>query len=267
MTDSESSFMLIKSFPIINNASINDLKVLTEDDIILVDSNISRLLLFKTKERKWKSVQIPGIARFLTVIPNNIVAVTLPSKNKVITVNAKHERVIKEAIIDDVLCGLTYTNSKIYISCKEKGILVLNLRLEILDVVTEIRGEMILESGFMKQLYCVCIHGDTLFRLDTISKTHMELNLIKNQNSQRTMSSSDKNHTFPVPNNSVSVDAKGFIYLSRNSVVQQISSDFAKQCFIMSFEPDTQIQLSYDTKTKTLIICDNSVIYFYRDQA
>lgn len=198
------------------------------------------------------------------MIPNNIVAVTLPSENKVITVNSKLDRVIKETNINDVLCGLTYTDSKLYISSKEKGILVLNLRLEILDVITEIRGEMILESGFIKQLYCVCIHGDTLFRLDTISKTYIELNLVNNENSQRKMSISDKNDEFSVQNYSVSVIVKGgFIYLSRNSIIQQISSDFTKQCAIMKFDPDKQIQLSYDTKTNTLIICDNSMIYIY----
>lgn len=91
----------------------------------------------------------------------------------------------------------------------------------------------------------------------------MELNLVNNENSQRKMSISDKNEEFSVQNYSVSVDVKGFIYLSRNSIIQKNSSDFTKQCAIMKFDPDKQIQLSYDTKTKTLIICDNSMIYIY----
>lgn len=75
MTNNGSCFNLIKSFPIIDNSSINDLKLFPEGDIVLAHGKISRLLLFKIKEQKWKSVQLPGIARFLTVIPKNIVAV------------------------------------------------------------------------------------------------------------------------------------------------------------------------------------------------
>lgn len=128
---------------------IKDIQVLQNGKVILVDNNNPWLLVYEKFGNLVRTIELPDVPYGIALIKNTTLAVTIPSTEKLIFINAKDFRIQqnKDILLGDECFGIAYLENRIVVNCKEKGLIVINLNGTWEKEHPKVTGELSLCAG------------------------------------------------------------------------------------------------------------------------
>ena len=129
-----SSLQKVGEFSIVKDTDFpppSDMKVLPNGDIIVINLNNRRLIIYDQYGLPNVEMELSHNPRYLTYMADNMVAMTLANERKVVVLDIEKRLVHRQIHMEDECYGIAYTDEKLIINGKTKGLFILNSQFKI----------------------------------------------------------------------------------------------------------------------------------------
>ena len=162
---------------------IKDIQVLQNGKVILVDNNNPWLKVYEKSGKLVRTIELSDIPYGITLIKNTTLAVTIPSEERVIFINAKDFRIQqnKDILLGDECFGIAYLENRIVVNCKEKGLIVINLNGTWEKEHSKVTGELSLHAGLDSCIFTTKRGSGSIvrFNIDTGKREHYRFRIFR----------------------------------------------------------------------------------------
>ncbi|XP_052080135.1 uncharacterized protein LOC127718204 isoform X2 [Mytilus californianus] len=229
---------------------IKDVKILDKNTIIIASYGNKQLVIIDWKYYLQEQIPLDDNPSKLAVINPDIVALIMHDRDYILIFNI-YNRVPTKLIVGKKLCGIGYSNERLYVGCKDQTIQVLSLKGEFKATIkipgTEIHNMCASKNRY---IYFTSYIDDKLMCIDTRAK---QIIIIQDSKLLRPRG--------------ITMDENDNILVSchRSTEVFRVSSDGKKTTKIMDTETFNGFPcICCDLETRSLIIGGCDTIYIYR---
>ncbi|VDI10943.1 Hypothetical predicted protein [Mytilus galloprovincialis] len=131
---------------------IKDLKVLSNEHVVMIDGNNNRILSSEIEGIKQNEFRLPGKPYCLAIAPDDTAAISLYDNGKVIMVDIFKRQIFREIVI--TCFGLVFTPEHLILNCGKTGIKAMDMNGDVYAVIPEVRGDGYLFIGHDGHVYC-----------------------------------------------------------------------------------------------------------------